>query len=638
MSRLPRVRFERRFQDLMAMGRAQLPALAPQWTDHNAHDPGITLMELLAWVAEAQLYAVGHTRRDERAAYAALLALVPTGTQAARGMIWPDPHDPRAPAATFAQSVVIPADTVINVVNAPTPTFRPESKLLWIPGDVRKLSTRLADGSTLDHTSVNGRDGPAFQPFGPLAGPRDVLAIEFECRGEHGVFPPERADAADACWTIGVRADASLVAGAPAGASMSPLVATLVTDIDRVPIPIVADTTDGLLRTGTLMLDLSPLASSPQRFTLELRAPRGLARPPRVLRIAPNVVPVVQGRVVAREVHVASGALPDWSFQLDAPGLRFAPSQTPVQVDVVEPAGRSVWQRCDRLAEQGPGDAVYELDVATDRITFGNGINGRMPRDGAQVVVSYAVSDGTQGSVARNRRWQVQGFGDAFGINPDAVAGGAAPDDWRAQRRESRRRTHEDHALVSAQDIVRAALALPLLNVARAWIMPTDATRPNLGTITLVAMRDLSPGEEAPVPETRRWCDAVRRRLVARMPLGSRLVVVGPRYSPVVVQAIVEAAGGRNLDDVQREVMDALRARLATTGRAARRPGVPVSRSDVAGWIRAVDGVTRIVSLRLQREAGDDVQGIPVPRDGLPRFDAARSAIDMRRAGQGGTP
>ena len=39
-------------------------------------------MELLAWVAEAQLYSVSRMRRDERAAYAALLGLAPGGTSA----------------------------------------------------------------------------------------------------------------------------------------------------------------------------------------------------------------------------------------------------------------------------------------------------------------------------------------------------------------------------------------------------------------------------------------------------------------------------------------------------------------------------------------------------------------------------
>lgn len=638
MSRLVEQRIDRRFAELMEMGRAQLPALAPQWTDHNAHDPGITLMELLAWVAEAQLYAVGHMRRDERVAYAALSSLVAGGTQPARGLVWPDPEDPGSPATTFAQSVVVPADAVIHVVNADEPRFHPDGKLLWIPGEVRGITTRLADGRVLEHTALNQRGGPAFQPFGALARPRDVLAIDFECRGD-GVFPPRRADAEGAYWTLGVRAATPLVAASHGGAARAmPLVATLVTDAGRHEVRIVSDSTDGLLRTGTLVLDLSAVASSPKRFTLELQAPRGLSRPPCVLRIAPNVLPVVQGRAIRREVHTVN-AKADWSFQLDVPGLRAASQDTPVEIEVVEPSGQATWQRCDRLAMQGPGNKVYELDEASDRVTFGNGINGRAPPEGAQVLASYAVSDGAQGNVAGNRRWYVQGFGEAFGVNPDAIAGGAGSGDWRAQRRESRRRAREDHALVSADDISRAALALPLLDVARAWIVPPRARGPRTGILTLVAMRGLRAGEAAaPLPESQRWLDAIRRRLLARMPLGVRLAVVGPRYATFNVQASLEAVAGRNAEDVQRNVLGALRARLAGTGPSARRPGVPVSRSDVAGWMRAVDGVARVVSLQLVREPGEDVASVDVPRQGLPRLDEASSHIDVRQAGQGGAP
>src|ERR1041385_9152855 len=113
--------FQRRFSDLVEIGRARLPSAAPEWTDHNAHDPGITLMELLAWVTEAQLYSLGRERRDEREAYAALMGLADRGTEPARGLIWPDRLDPRSPLATFSQSVVIAADAAINLLDAETP-------------------------------------------------------------------------------------------------------------------------------------------------------------------------------------------------------------------------------------------------------------------------------------------------------------------------------------------------------------------------------------------------------------------------------------------------------------------------------------------------------------------------------------
>jgi predicted phage baseplate assembly protein len=642
MSRLAPPRIDRRFQDLMALGRAQLPALSPEWTDHNAHDPGITLMELLAWVAEAQLYAVGHTRRDERTAYAALVGLRRGGTRPAQGLVWPDVQDPRAPARTYAESVVIPADAIVNAVNAQTPTFRPAHKLLWIPGEMRGVTTRRADGRIVDHTAVNAREGPGFAPFGDAAGPRDVFAIDFECRGEGGVFPPTRTDADDAVWTLGVRTAAPLRAE-PVDTKPqrgSPLEATLVTDTNRFPVAIVSDTTAGLLRTGALSLDLSKVAGSPRRFTLELRAARGLARPPQVLRIAPNVVPVVQGRPIAREAHVATTGWPDWSFRLDVPGLRFESGEEPIALHVIDASGRRTrWQRCDRLEAQGPDDAVFALDVANERITFGNGINGRAPREGDQVIVAYAVCDGENGGVARHRSWRVQGFEAVFGTNVDPIGGGRGPDDWRAQRRESRRRTREDHALVSVDDIAAAALALPLLDVDRAWVVPPTGSGPDVGTITLVAMRGLRAGEGAArVPETRRWLDAIRRRLLAGMPLGTRLRVAAPRYVPFAVQATIEAEAGRDVDKVRNAVMDALRVRLATTGAKARAPGVPVSRGDVAGWIRAVEGVARVVSWQLVRENGARVEQVVVTRDGLPRFDESRSTLVVRRPGGEGAP
>jgi phage-related baseplate assembly protein len=48
----------RRFDDLVAEMRALIPRYAPEWTNHNPSDPGVTLIELLAWVTEATLYRI----------------------------------------------------------------------------------------------------------------------------------------------------------------------------------------------------------------------------------------------------------------------------------------------------------------------------------------------------------------------------------------------------------------------------------------------------------------------------------------------------------------------------------------------------------------------------------------------------
>ena len=89
MSRLAPNMFDRRYADLVELGRSVLPSSAPAWTDYNAHDPGITLIELLAWVAEAQIYSLSKSRRDERRSYARLMGVTPHGTRPASGLIWP---------------------------------------------------------------------------------------------------------------------------------------------------------------------------------------------------------------------------------------------------------------------------------------------------------------------------------------------------------------------------------------------------------------------------------------------------------------------------------------------------------------------------------------------------------------------
>jgi hypothetical protein len=44
------------YRELVAEARALIPTLYPAWTDHNPADPGIALVELLAWLTEMVLY------------------------------------------------------------------------------------------------------------------------------------------------------------------------------------------------------------------------------------------------------------------------------------------------------------------------------------------------------------------------------------------------------------------------------------------------------------------------------------------------------------------------------------------------------------------------------------------------------
>ena len=47
---------DRAFQDIMAEALQLIPYYCPEWTDHNPSDPGITLVELFAWMTDIVLY------------------------------------------------------------------------------------------------------------------------------------------------------------------------------------------------------------------------------------------------------------------------------------------------------------------------------------------------------------------------------------------------------------------------------------------------------------------------------------------------------------------------------------------------------------------------------------------------------
>ncbi len=55
---------DKTYADLVKESLARIPVYAPQWTDWNESDPGITLIELLAWLTEMQIYSLN--RIDDR--------------------------------------------------------------------------------------------------------------------------------------------------------------------------------------------------------------------------------------------------------------------------------------------------------------------------------------------------------------------------------------------------------------------------------------------------------------------------------------------------------------------------------------------------------------------------------------------
>ena len=63
----------RSYDDLVEQARSLIPKFAPGWTDHNPTDPGIILVELLAWLTEMVLYRVNQIPEANYLAFLQLL-------------------------------------------------------------------------------------------------------------------------------------------------------------------------------------------------------------------------------------------------------------------------------------------------------------------------------------------------------------------------------------------------------------------------------------------------------------------------------------------------------------------------------------------------------------------------------------
>ena len=67
---------DRNYTDLVAEALSLLPQYAPEWTNHNPSDPGITLIELLAYFTEILIYRLNRVTRENKIKFLQLLGKV----------------------------------------------------------------------------------------------------------------------------------------------------------------------------------------------------------------------------------------------------------------------------------------------------------------------------------------------------------------------------------------------------------------------------------------------------------------------------------------------------------------------------------------------------------------------------------
>lgn len=96
---------DRTFEDLVSEGLAMLPVHAPEWTDHNASDPGVTLIELLAYFSDILLYRIGRVTPAAKLQFLRLLKGSPDYDVSAQAQACPDDAAQPAPIDELAREL-----------------------------------------------------------------------------------------------------------------------------------------------------------------------------------------------------------------------------------------------------------------------------------------------------------------------------------------------------------------------------------------------------------------------------------------------------------------------------------------------------------------------------------------------------
>jgi hypothetical protein len=601
------------FDALLALARARLPAVAKDWTDYNYHDPGIMLIEMIAWVIDSQIYSISRNRTDERLGFLRLLGARARGAKPAKGMV--------VPAASPPAASNVARGTVLKSAFGGAPRLEADAAITLLPASIKRISI-MGQTSVSDVTDINARERAAFSAFG--ADGQSALKIDLMVDNGQSLFGP-------ALLSLGFR----LEAVAP-GAETRRYGRVDAYRPDGARLHRTRDTTLGLQRSGVMIFAIN---AEDLTQPIILRVAQGYALNPKLLNIAPNALPVEQRASFVfdeargnggsgQTIEIAPGTLFPADETQEERVWRLLDGAAALQVSSLSRGGRQVWTR-GRLDEAEPNGTRFAAEEAIDgsriSLRFGNGVNGLRPGLDEPISVALKLSCGSSGDITQPTDWVMTPSGVRW-RNPGPICGGADPQTPDEALSDLRLSLEERRPLAASKQIEEAVHALPeVFAVGR--IQVEEKWERGRRAPAISATRTLIVANSNPGNETSNWINAIRRRIAPRIAIGERLLVAPPRYRRMVLHVQIVAASGSQPLSVANDVRDALAARFDPQ----QHPwpfGRDVSANVLAGWARKVPGVARVTSVEIQpAEGGPPTAQFSVGRGELPLLVGAPIVI-----------
>jgi hypothetical protein len=568
------------FDDLVKLALEDLPgASSGRWTLHGPVDPGIAILELLAWQFEQRLFMADQITEPIVRSSLRLLGV-------------PDPA-PAAAASTVLSitspnaTQPLPAGTAFALERDPRARrFAIERDVWALPvTGVRASGRLLGDGDALDFELEHAGAKPA-------AGA--TLSLLVEVAAAPGVAASWQAGAVE----VDPPAQLRWSAVGPDGA---------LAQVD------VVDTTGALRRSGLLRVTWPEVWNRSGAGSPRLRATAVAAsytEPVEILGVHPNAVVARHSVACTADVGDQVAAflpLPGQVVKVPDAGSALCDGDGDVVLTVTELDGVAHrWRGARSLVGSGPGDRVVVVDRARGELRFGDGRSGRIlrPRSPVSARLRYHLGAGGSGSLGRLSSW-AQAGGAAVAVNPVPAQGGADEEPLDAARRRAADALHSRDRTVTERDTRELAESTPGIGLRRADVSPAFhpafPCRPVPGalTVTIVphADRDADPvaWTPAPLPDAGALA-TTRKRLENGRLLAQEIAVLAPVYRRVTVD--VSIAG--QLGAPRELVVDALRRYLDPLVGGPEGDGWPfggpVRPSALAGIVQRAIGVESTVT------------------------------------------
>jgi hypothetical protein len=575
---LPLPRLDNRtFEQLVAEGRQLIPRSAPGWTDHNYHDPGITLIDLFAWLVEGDIFRLDRVGDASYRAFLHLLGVEPRPAQPAEAVLIISQEPPQAAhlALPAGLQVTGPGHALV---------FETMQPVNLSPARLEKVLSRKS-GAQVEITLENSISGRAFLPFGLRPQPGDALILGFDrpLAGEAveiGLYVWSADPAQDRLTRQALQEEQQALieeaAACPPGVRPEPpdwrqhysartVWEYFAGSAGWKPLAGVTDETRGQSLSGAVRF-LAPLdhAALEGLFPIRCRLESGgYECPPQLQAVALN--PVLASH--------AAGAGPEEALgpSTGRAGQRFTLRQGPAlpgsaHLRLVAGDVEQTWQEAAFWDQVGPHERAFLLapDDGSGRgeIQFGDGRSGRIPPPGVQLFARYRVGGGLQGNLPAGslRRFLDNPHNAALLADwaavfptlrlaqPFPALGGAAPETLEEAQGRLLESLASQARAVTLADYEDIALRTPGAPVARARAIadyhPALPCFPAAGSVTVVvvpACPDLQPEPSGD------FLGAVHRYLERRRTLATELHVIGPCYLPVRVSARLHALAQSSL-------------------------------------------------------------------------------------------